>query len=98
MTAPVVVPSKLKTWVGLAGSALAFIVPLVLSVQDYLPPQWAAAIGAVITLLTALGVYKAPYKPENTSIVPNDRITVNDAGPQAVIPPAGGDYVNPWLA
>ena len=48
MTAPTVVPSKLKTWIALAGSVLSFVVPLIVSVEDYLPAPWPAVIGGVI--------------------------------------------------
>jgi hypothetical protein len=87
MSTPTVVPSKLKTWITLIGGLLGAAVPLVLSLVDYLPPQWAAAITAVIGLLTALGVYHAPYTPSGTKVVP-------DTAAKSV-PPAGG-YHNPW--
>jgi len=90
MTTPVVVPSKFKTWVALAGSILSFVVPLIVSVQDLLPPPWPAVIGAVIALLTAAGVYKAPYLPPGAGVVP-------EAVAQS-LPPAAGDYQNPWRA
>lgn len=87
MTTPVV-PSKFKTWIALAGSALSFIVPLVVSVEDYLPPQWAAVIGAGIALLTGLGVYHAPYVPAGTVVVP-------EAVAKSA-PPVVGEYRNQW--
>ncbi len=49
-----------KAIIGGIGAALAFIIPLILQVSTALPPQWQAVIGAVVTLLTAVGVYKVP--------------------------------------
>jgi hypothetical protein len=46
--------SKMKTWIGLAGSLLAFIVPLALEVSDSLPSPWPAVIGALVAILTSL--------------------------------------------
>jgi protein-S-isoprenylcysteine O-methyltransferase Ste14 len=91
MTAPTPAPSKFKTYVALAGSLLSFVVPLVVSVEQYLPPQWAAVIGGVIALLTAFGVYHAPYTKPAASVVA-------DVTPQAQsLPPnADGTYQNPW--
>lgn len=88
MTAPVVAPSKWKTWIALAGSVLAFLIPLVVSVQDVLPPPWPAIIGAVIAALTALGVYHAPFTPADTVIV--------STSVAKSLPPVTGTYKNPW--
>lgn len=88
MTAPdlsSVVPLKWKAWVALAGSALSVVVPLVVSVEDYLPSPWPAVIGGVIAVLTALGVYHAPYMPPNTTVVPDVQAA-----------PTRGAYRNPW--
>jgi hypothetical protein len=93
MTAPTVTPTKFKTWIALAGSALAFIVPLLVSVEDYLPAPWPAVIGGIIALLTGLGVYKAPYTPPGTVIAP-DTPAVQQAATQA--PPVGDTWKNPW--
>ena len=54
-----------KAWVSLIGSLLTFIVPWVVQVSTTLPEPWPALIGAVVALLTAFGVYHAPYKPVN---------------------------------
>jgi hypothetical protein len=92
MTTPdlsALVPLKYKAWVGLIGSALAFIVPLVVSVQDYLPSPWPAVIGGVLSLLTGLGIYKAPYLPSNTAVVP-------EAVAQSA-PPVAGEYQSTWI-
>lgn len=110
MTTPVVgtvEPSKAKTWVSVVGSILTLIVPLVLSVQDYLPAPWPAVIGGVIIILTGLGVYRAPYKPADTTIVANSDIPAINAGTALVpdttvtptpyeAPPASGDLKRPW--
>jgi predicted anti-sigma-YlaC factor YlaD len=52
-----------KSWVALGGSLLTFIVPWVVQVSVALPPPWPAVIGGVVAVLTALGVYRAPYAP-----------------------------------
>jgi hypothetical protein len=85
-----IVPSKAKTWVGLVGSVVTFVAPLVLSVSDALPSPWSAVIGAVLAVLTALGIYKAPYLPPETVVVPESVAT----GVQ--LPPSEGEYRNPW--
>lgn len=106
MTAPVVTtiePTKAKTWVAAIGSVLTFAIPLLVSVQDYLPPPWPSVLGAVLAVLTTLGVYKTPNRPADTVIVPESQVItlppntgytpVPDAPPAA--PPVGG-YKNPW--
>lgn len=75
-------PSKAKTWVALAGALLSVVVPLLITASDYLPEPWPAVIGGIIALLTATGVYHAPYTPKGAVLVPDDK-------------PAGG-YSNPW--
>lgn len=105
-------PSNTKTWIALAGGILATLVPIVLGLADYIPQQYAwvaAAIHAVITLLTVTGVYKAPHNPPNTSIVPNDQIITLPPGTgytpvpdvPGPTPPLGplpiGEYTNPYL-
>jgi hypothetical protein len=65
------VPSKAKTWVALVGSVLTVAVPLIVSVQDYLPSPWPGVIGAALSVLTALGVYKAPYVPQEAVLAPD---------------------------
>lgn len=52
-----------KAWTGLAGSLLTFLVPWVSSQSANLPEPWPALIGAGVALLTAFGVYQAPYRP-----------------------------------
>jgi hypothetical protein len=52
-----------KSWVGLIGSLLTFIIPWAVQVSTTLPPPWPALIAAVVALLTAFGVYQAPYAP-----------------------------------
>jgi hypothetical protein len=82
------IPSKWKTWVALVGSALSFVVPYVLSVESYLPSPWPAVIGVVLFVLSALGVYKAPYKPAGTVLVPTSVAQSS--------PPVAGEFKNPW--
>lgn len=88
MTTPVITPSTLKTWIGLFGSVLAFAVPLLVSVQNMLPEPWPAVIGGVIAVLTALGIYHAPYVKPNTVIVPADPPTYPGEPP--------GGYPDPY--
>ena len=52
-----------KSWVALLGSLLTFIIPWVVQYSAFLPAPWPAVIGAVVAVLTAVGVYNAPYKP-----------------------------------
>ena len=52
-----------KAWVGLLGSFLTFLIPWVVQESDHLPYPWPIVIGAVVALLTAFGVYHAPYQP-----------------------------------
>lgn len=82
------IPAKYKTIVGVIGSLLSFIVPLVLSVEQYLPSPWPSVIGGVLVVLTGLGIYHAPYKPAGTVLVP-------EAVAQS-LPPAPGEYRNPY--
>lgn len=55
-------PSKAKTWIALLGSLLSVAVPLIVSASAHLPEPWPAVIGGVVAVLTALGVYHAPYQ------------------------------------
>lgn len=98
MTQPLVIPSKLKTWTALAGSVLAVVIPLLVSVEDMLPAPWPAVIGAVIAALTALGVYKAPYVPTGTVLVPEAQVksTPAPAQPTTTTELTAGTYSNPW--
>jgi len=52
-----------KSWVALVGSLLTFIIPWVVQYSTLLPAPWPAIIGAVVAILTAVGVYHAPYQP-----------------------------------
>jgi hypothetical protein len=103
MTTPVVTtvePNKAKTWIAVVGGVFTVVVPLILSVANYLPDPWPAVVGGVVALLTAVGVYKAPYKPADTSIVPNDQIITLPTGvgytPVPDVPPPPGGYQSTW--
>lgn len=52
-----------KSWTALIGSLLTFIIPTVVSLSTSWPEPWPAVIGAVVAVLTAVGVYHAPYRP-----------------------------------
>lgn len=52
-----------KAWVGLIGSFLTFIVPWVVQESNHLPFPWPLVISAVVAIMTAVGVYHAPYQP-----------------------------------
>jgi hypothetical protein len=96
-----VVPLKYKPLVGLIGSALTFIIPTVLEYSTSLPDPWPWVIAAVVALLTALGVYKAPYKPQGTVLVEHPDPVVQRTGPtgtvlDGTINVVPGEYRNPW--
>jgi len=103
MTAPFditeIIPTKYKAWVGLVGSLLTLVVPFILEAEQYLPTGVNLAIGGVLALLTALGIYKAPYKPtEDTVLVHKSEVATPDlppATPSNPLPPH--TYRNPWL-
>lgn len=52
-----------KAWVALVGSLLTFVVPTLLAASASWPAPWPAVLGAVVAVLTAFGVYRAPYQP-----------------------------------
>lgn len=52
-----------KAWVGLFGSLLTFIIPWVVQLTAGLPSPWPELIAAAVALLTAVGIYHAPYQP-----------------------------------
>jgi hypothetical protein len=98
-----IIPSKWKAGAALVGSALSFVVPYVLQVTDSLPSPWPAVIGVVLFLLSALGVYHAPYAPTGTVLVPDKpnldqsngvRVSRGTGAPNVV----HDNYHNPWRA
>lgn len=96
MTQPTITtinPSKSKTWVAVLGAILTAVIPYVLQAAAFVPDPWPLVIGAVIAILTALGVYKAPYKPEGTSVVSN--VDLNKVA-TPTLPVDPGTYRNPW--
>lgn len=100
MTAPFditeIIPSKAKTYVGLIGSLVTFIAPLALSVSDALPAPWPAVIGGVLAVLTALGIYKAPYKPTADTVLVHKSEVATPGLPPATPQNPVGPYQNPW--
>jgi hypothetical protein len=101
MTAPFditeIIPTKYKAWVGLIGSVLTLVVPFVLEAEQYLPTGANLAIGGVLAVLTSLGIYKAPYKPSNDTVLVHKSEVTTDlpaATPNKPLPPSG--YNNPW--
>lgn len=52
-----------KAWAGLIGSFLTFIIPWVVQESEHLPQPWPYVIAAVVAILTAVGIYHAPYSP-----------------------------------
>lgn len=52
-----------KSWTALVGAFLAFLVPSLLQWSLSAPPPWPAVVGALVSVLTAVGVYNAPYRP-----------------------------------
>lgn len=96
-------PSKAKTWVAAVGGALTVIVPIVLSVSTNLPEPWPAVISAVVAVLTAVGVYRAPYRPEGTTVVPTAELkqVATPLPPTATVvsqtrPDSGNPYPDPF--
>jgi hypothetical protein len=92
-----IIPSKAKTWVGLVGSLLTFVVPYVLEFADALPAPWPVIAGAVLAVLTALGIYKAPYAPTGTVVAPATPAVIEAASESTpAYHPPSGTYTNPW--
>lgn len=52
-----------KSWVALFGALLTFIIPTLVQISTSFPEPWPAVIGGVVAILTAVGVYHAPYSP-----------------------------------
>lgn len=52
-----------KSWVALIGSILTLVIPTLVQASYSWPAPWPAIIGAVVAILTAVGVYQAPYRP-----------------------------------
>jgi len=92
MTAPdlsTVVPLKWKAWVGLIGSVLTLVIPWVAEIAVDLPQPWPLVVGGAVALLTALGVYRAPYVPPGAAVVPAPPPVVPDVDPP-------GGWERPW--
>ena len=52
-----------KSWTALIGALLTFIIPTLVSASTSWPEPWPAIISAAVAVLTAVGVYHAPYRP-----------------------------------
>ena len=70
MTNPTPTGLNAKAIVALIGSLLSVVGPWILSASAALPPPWPGVIGVIFAILTAAGVYRAPYLPKNTTIAP----------------------------
>lgn len=82
MTTPVTPVTKpTKSIIALIGTILSVAVPLITSLQGYLPPEWSAVITGAIGLLTVLGVYVVPNKPTGEVVV------AYDGGQEVIVPP-----------
>lgn len=98
-----IIPKKYKAVVALVGTGLSFVVPFVLEASDSLPSPWPAVLGAVLWLLTALGVLQAPYAPKGTTLAVDPAAqevapSVPSNAPVAQAPPytPGGPYSDIW--
>lgn len=98
-------PTKAKSWVALLGSVMTFLVPMLVSAQEYLPDPWPAVIGAVLAVCTYFGVRQTRNVPKGTVAVPGDQVTSLPPGVGYTPVPdqvAGGiagaqpTYVNPY--
>ena len=115
MTAPInleeIVPSKAKAWVGLFGTIVTLFGPQILADVAQLSSPWPTVAGILFAVLTALGIYRAPYKPKGTTLALDSTqgmIPASTSGrvpvavPAAEAPPASlgwgqGDRPrNPW--
>ena len=52
-----------KAWVALFGSVLTFVIPWIVEQSVSWPQPYPALVGMIVALLTAVGVYHAPYQP-----------------------------------
>ncbi len=52
-----------KSWAALIGSLLAVAIPALVQASHSMSAPWPAVIGAVVAVLTAIGVYQAPSQP-----------------------------------
>lgn len=91
-----VIPSKAKAWVGLLGSLLTLFGPVILETTNALPAPWPVVIGGVFAALTFLGIYKAPYKPQGTVLVPETVITHDNEGVDSPPAQSASRWQNPW--
>ena len=64
-----------KSWAALAGSLLTALIPwFVTTIAPTLPEPWPMVITAIVAIMTAVGVYHAPYQP-----APNSRNATPDS-------------------
>ncbi|ANW64028.1 hypothetical protein BCA37_10850 [Mycobacterium sp. djl-10] len=97
-----IIPTKWKPWVGVIGAALAYVIPWVTQAAAGLPQPWPTVIALVILVLTWLGIYKVPYAPKGTVLVP-ETVIAHDGGAEVQLPPTayqhpttGTRWENPW--
>lgn len=100
MTAPFditeIIPTKYKAWVGLIGSVLTLVVPFILQSEQYLPTGANLAIGGVLAVLTALGIYRTPYAPPSAVLVHESVVNSSPDLPPATPDNPVGPFKNPW--
>lgn len=88
------IPLKYKTYVAAISGILTLVVPWILQAATSLPEPWPQVVGLVIFILGLFGVYHAPYVPTGGVVVPQAVAeTVHRS-----LPPAPGEYKNPWRA
>lgn len=93
-----IVPLKYKPLVGLIGAALTFVIPTVLQYSTSLPDPWPWVIAGVVALLTAAGIYRAPYTPPGAVLAPDTPAVAKASAPVTPVinPTTGSSYKNPW--
>ena len=59
-----------KSWTAFAGALVTALLPIIGQVAGYVPAPYGAilsGIGGVLSLLTGVGTYHAPYAPVGTT-------------------------------
>ena len=77
-----------KSWTAFLGGILNILIFAITQFAFALPPQWVVIIQAIVTVLTAVGVYHAPYSPVGRASAP---VTLLNS------PTVGGPFTgSPW--